>query len=602
MNINFITGLALIIFFGILAQWISWRFRLPSILLLLIVGFIAGPISGLIDPDEYFGKLLFPLVSISVAIILFEGGLSLKLSELKSVGKVVVKLITIGVAITWVLATLAAHYLLGMSFPLSVLLGAILVVTGPTVILPILRHVKPSYQVNSMLKWEGIINDPIGALLAILVFEVVISSGFTQASTQVITGLLKTILLSGSVGLAGGYIVLLLLKHKLIPDFLHNSISLALVISVFAISNLFQKESGLLAVTIMGIFLANQKSVNVRHIIEFKENLRVLLLSFLFIILAARLKVSDLEMLSINSIFFVAVLMLIIRPISIYASTLKSKINWKEKLYLAGMAPRGIVAAAVASLFAIELTNAGIKEAEFLVPIMFLVIVSTITIYGLGAIPLAKWLKISSPNPQGCVIIGANALGQAIGKAIKKEGLNVLMVDTNWSNISSARMDGLATYYGSVLSDNIIEEIDLYGMGKLLAITPNNEVNSLASLYFSKIFGSDNVYQLSSEADEDNQGKKVSKHLHAQILFGNDYTFFKLLNKINNGMVIKSTKITEKYNFESFIELYGRDKVIPLMIVDEDKELSIFSKNTQPKPKEGEILISLIEEKEEENI
>ncbi len=415
------TGLALIIFFGILAQWIAWRFRLPSILLLLIAGFLAGPISGLIDPDQYFGNLLFPLVSISVAIILFEGGLSLKISELKSVGKVLLKLITIGIALTWLLAALAAYYILGMNISLSVLLGAILVVTGPTVIMPILRHVKPSYQVNSLLKWEGIINDSVGAVLAILVFEVIISSSLAQASTTLIFGIFKTIILSGTVGFAGGYAVQLLLKYKLIPDFLHNAISLALVVSVFAVSNLIQEESGLLAVTIMGIFLANQKSVTVRHIIEFKENLRVLLLSFLFIILAARLKISDLEMLNANSFIFVGLLMFVIRPVSIYASTIKSKINWKEKLYLSWMAPRGIVAAAVASLFAIKLTIAGVNEAEFLLPIMFLVIIITITIYGLSAMPFAKWLKISSPNPQGCIIIGANTFGMSLARALKKK-------------------------------------------------------------------------------------------------------------------------------------------------------------------------------------
>ncbi len=339
MQINFVTGLALIIFFGILAQWVSWRFRLPSILLLLIAGFIAGPISGLIIPDDYFGELLFPIVSISVAVILFEGGLSLKLSELRSVGKVVVRLITIGISLTWILTTAAAYYLLGLNFSLSVLLGAILVVTGPTVIMPILRHVKPNHQINSMLKWEGIINDPIGAVLSILVFEVIIASGITEAGTTLIFGVIKTILLSGVVGLSCGYLILLSIKHKLIPDFLHNSISLALVISVFAMANLIQKESGLFAVTIMGVFLANQKTVNVKHIIDFKENLRVILISFLFIILSARLKIADLQMLNVNSFIFVAALMLVIRPVSVYASTLnQNKLEGKTLFIMDGAA------------------------------------------------------------------------------------------------------------------------------------------------------------------------------------------------------------------------------------------------------------------------
>ncbi len=239
-------------------------------------------------------------------------------------------------------------------------------------------------------------------------------------------------------------------------------------------------------------------------------------------------------------------------------------------------------------------------EAEALLPIMFLVIIFTITIYGLSAIPLAKWLGISSTNPQGCVIIGANPLGKSLGLALKKEGIKVLMVDTNWSNISSARMEGLPAYYGSILSDNVIDDVELNGIGKLLAVTPNNEVNALGAMHFSKVFGSDNVYQLSFEENEDKESKSVSKDLRAQMLFGNEYTYFNLINKINNGMVIKSTLITEKFNFESFINKDENIKAIPLMIINDDKEMTIYTKHDKPKPDNGETLISLVEENKEE--
>ncbi len=591
-------GLTAIIVIGMVAQWISWRFRLPSILILLIFGFLIGPVTNFFNPDEYFGKLLFPFVSISVAVILFEGGLNLRFTELKSVKNVVRNLLIIGIPITWILTAITGIYFLHLTFGFAVLFGAIFVVTGPTVILPLLRHIRPNAQINSILKWEGIINDPIGALLAILVFEVLLSGGFQEATLQVVTGLLKTVLLSCSVGLAGAYVMMLLIKHRMIPDFLQNTITLSMVVLVFAGSNLIQSESGLFAVTVMGIFLANQKKISVRHIIEFKENLRILLISILFIVLAARLRVSDINMLGVGSFLFVAAFFLI-RPVSVFISTFGSSLAWKEKLYISLMAPRGIVAAAVSSLFTLELLKVGYKDAEIFVPITFLVIVSTITIYGLGAMPLAKWLRVANPNPQGCLILGAHPFAREIGVALKNNGFKILMVDTNWINISAAKNLGLETYHGSIISEHILNDIDLNGIGRLLAITPNEEVNSLAILYFSKLLGSSEVYQLANEKDESREEKRVSKELRGQILFGSGFTYSKLLNYFNEGFTVKSTNITEKFNFEAFVQ-QKKDDVIPLFVIDEDKNLGIYTSSQKPNPQPGELLVSLIKVTEEE--
>ena len=595
MSHNILIGLSLIIVLGIIAQWISWRFRLPSILLLLIFGFIAGPVTDILNPDFYFGELLFPIVSISVAVILFEGGLSLKLSELKAVGGVVRNLISIGLAVTWVLSSMFAVYILDMELQLAILLGAILVVTGPTVILPILRHVKPTGQVNSVLKWEGIINDPIGALLAILVFEVIIAAGFAEATTQVLTGLIKTILISTTIGLAGGYLIVILIKYNLIPDFLQNSISLALVVAFFSVSQLIQAESGLLAVTVMGIFLTNQKRVNVKHIIDFKENLRVLLISILFILLAARLKISDLEFLNSGSFIFVGLLILIVRPAAVFLSSIKSSLNVKEKIYLAAMAPRGVVAAAVTSVFAIKLEAAGVAGVEVLVPLMFLIIVATITVYGLISMPLAKLFKIANPHPQGSIILGAQPFATEFGKTLKENGFKVLLVDTNYSNIQHAKSQGLQTYYGSIVSENIIEEIDLNGIGKLLALTPNQEINSLAALYFSKMFEGE-VYQLSVEEEEDKQGKHVSKELRGKILFGTGYTYFNIENIFNGGYRINKTKLTDEYTYEDLKKRFGENKFIPLFIIDKDRKLYFYTAEEKPEPEKGDTLFYLSKE------
>ncbi len=594
MTEKFIISLSAIVVIGVLAQWIAWKFRFPSILLLLIFGFIAGPLTGFIHPDSFFGDLLFPFVSISVAIILFEGGMNLRFSELKIVGSLIRNLITIGILITWILTTLGAYYIMNFSLLLSFLFGAILVVTGPTVILPILRHVKPKGQINSILKWEGIINDPIGALMAILVFEAVFASGVQEATLQIGFALLKSVVLSSSIGLLGGYLIVFLIKKDLIPDFLQNPASLTMVVLIFTMSNLVQEESGLFAVTIMGIYLANQRKINIKHIIEFKENLRTLLISVLFIVLAARLQVDDLASLNLGSFIFVAALILIVRPAAVFISSIGKKFSWKEKLFLSMMAPRGIVAAAVASVFSIELINMGFSEGSRLVPEMFLVIVATITVYGLSAVPLAKWLGLSNLNPQGCLVLGAHSFAREIASVLKDSGYRILMVDTNRHNITEARMKGFEAHQGSVNSRSFLDENELNGIGKLLALTPNAEVNSLAALHLSRIFGGSNVYQLTVEEREEEQGKAVSEELRGKILFGTNYSYYFLLRKFNQNSKIKSTPITEEYDYRKFLSENGGDEVIPMFLISKDKDLIVYTSENKPEPKPGQTLISLV--------
>jgi len=337
--------LVLILVIGVTAQWLAWRLRLPSILLLLVFGFVAGPITGLLNPDKLLGNLLFPWISVSVAIILFEGGLSLKFRELKKTGGVVRNLVLIGVPITWAVTTWSAWTILGLDFKLALLLGAILVVTGPTVIGPLLRHLRPSSRISSILKWEAIINDPLGVILAILVFEAILAGGFQVEPQTLLMGLLKTSVIGIALGVIAALMMVFLLKRYLIPDYLQSAVSLMMAVGVFSLSNQFQAESGLLAVTVMGILIVNQKDIDIQHIIEFKENLRVLLISSLFIILAARLDLIYLTHIEWSSWIFLAILVFVARPLAVLISTLGSGLNWKEKLFLSWMAPRGIIAA-----------------------------------------------------------------------------------------------------------------------------------------------------------------------------------------------------------------------------------------------------------------
>lgn len=593
MHEQLLIGLTAIIALGILSYWISWRIQLPAILVLLLVGFIAGPLTNFLNPDEIFGDVLFPLISISVAIILFEGGLSLQIKELKETKEVVRNLVSIGVIITWIIGLAAAYFILKLSFSLSLLLGAILIVTGPTVIIPMLQHLHLISRIGSVAKWEGIINDPIGAIVAVLMFEVIMLSGTQAAATIIIFGILKTIFIGVGLGVAGAFILIFLLKRYWIPDFLQNPATLMIVVIIFAASNVLQSESGLVAVTAMGIILANQKRVLIKHIIEFKENLRVLLISSLFILLASRLQISDLQYINLQSIVFLGILIFIARPAAVFLSTIGSKLKLRERLFLLWMAPRGIVAAAVSSIFAFELTESGIEEAYVLKPIVFLVIIGTVVLYGLTASPVAKWLKLAKPNPQGVLILGSHNWARAIAKILKEEGFQVCLVDTNWANISTARLEGLSTYYGSIVSEQIFDELDLAGIGKMLALTPNDEINNLAILHFMGIFDRSELYQLSQQNKNEKERDRVSPHLRGRILFGKEITYNYLSRRYNQGAQIKRIQLTEKFDFNTLKEQYHN--VVPLFIKTEDNELEVFALDNPLEPADGQILICLVD-------
>jgi NhaP-type Na+/H+ or K+/H+ antiporter len=475
-------ALTSIITLGIAAEWLAWRIHLPSILILLIFGFVAGPITGFLDPDAMLGDLFFPIVSISVAIILFEGGTSLRLKELHKIGGVVRNLVTVGAVLTWILSAGAARYVIGLEPAPAALLGAILVVTGPTVIVPLLRHVKPVHQVASTVKWEGILIDPIGAVLAVLVYQAVLVGEVQAATAAVLLVLLKTVAVSVALAAIGTGLLVILMDRDWAPDFLQSPLALMVVVTTFAVSNIFQTESGLLTATLMGLALANQKAVEVKHILEFKENLRVLLISSLFIILAARLQVSDLQQLGLPHLAFLAALIVVVRPLAVALSTLRSDFNWRERALISWIAPRGIVAAAVASIFALRLAEAGYAGAEQLVSVTFIVIIGTVIVYGSSAAPVARWLGLAQADPQGILLLGAHPWARAIAAELKDEGVPVRLVDTNYANISAARMAGLPVYYGNALTEGALDNIDLQGIGRMLALTANDEVNSLAAL------------------------------------------------------------------------------------------------------------------------
>jgi NhaP-type Na+/H+ or K+/H+ antiporter len=599
VNEKVLIEVASIVVLGIVAQWLAWRLRFPSILFFLIFGFVAGPVTNFIHPDSLMGELLLPIVSISVALILFEGGLTLRLNELREVGHVVIILIVVGAIITWVIASLSAYYILKLDLRISILLGAILVVTGPTVIGPLLSHIRPLKRIGTILKWEGIMIDPLGAIMAVLVFETILAGNISDAGPLIFLGIFKTLLIGGLIGFGIAKLLIQLIRKFLIPDFLQEAVALVLVIGAFVISNILQPESGLLTVTLMGLFMDNQKVVSIKHIVEFKENLRVIIISSIFILLAARLKFSDFQNFDISIIAFLGILIFVARPVSVFLSTIGSKLNWRERSLISWMAPRGIVAAAVSSVFAFRLSEKGIEGAESLVPITFLVIVVTVTVYGLTAYPFAKMLKVVQSKPQGILFVGAHSWARSIAKLMKERKINVIMVDTNRSNITEARMEGLNAYLGSILSENVIDELDLDGIGRLMALTPNDEANSLAALHMSDAFERGEMYQLPPISEKSGKELEFSpKHLRARFLFGEGINYYHLNSLFEQGWVLKSTRISDTFSFDAMKSYYG-DKIIPLFLFDVNERLYISTIENPIKPKSGDLIIALVKENEE---
>jgi len=596
-----VIGIVSVIVLGISAQWIAWRFRMPSILLLLIFGFLAGPVTGLLPPASLQGDWLFAFVSLSIGIILFEGGLSLRLSELREVGKVVFNLITVGVLVTWVFAGWAVHYFGGFNVGLSVQIGAILTVTGPTVVIPLLRHVRPAGRVGAIAKWEGITVDPVGAILAVLVLEAILllsqsvpvvgeSGDIGNAVFHAVEGLLLTISISVGISVIGAALLILLLHRRLVPDYLQSPIALMVVVGTFALSNVLQEESGLLEVTLMGIMMANQKYVPVRRITEFKEDLQVLLIACLFIVLSARLELDALNYINEGTLIFLGVLILFVRPAAVFLSTLGTNLNWREKVFLSWMAPRGIVAAAVASLFAFRLESIYPSEVEGLVPTVFLVIVGTVTVYGLTISPLARYLKLAEPNPQGVLILGAHLWARRIAQVLQDLGFKVYLIDSNADNIERARRSHLPASVVNALSESVLDELDLSGIGRFLALTPNDEVNALAALHFAEIFESTSVFQLAGRTEEGNAERSaLPAHLRGRPLFGGKVTFSMLNDRFNKGGEISVIDVTEDVPYEALVDAYDGDVV--LLFVVRNGELIVHAEESQLTPQPGDKVI-----------
>lgn len=581
-----------IIGLGMFCQWLAWRLRIPAILPLLAAGFLVGPVTGILDPRELLGELFYPVVSLAVAIILFEGALTLKWEEVRNVVKTVRNLITIGALITWIGGAVAAHFIVGLDWGLATLFGALIVVTGPTVIAPLLRNVRPTQKVASVLRWEGVLIDPLGALLAVLVFDFIVAEGAQgELGVHAVVGFLRIVLVGTSFGAAAGVFVAFLLRRYLIPDYLRDVTVLAIVTLIFSISNYFEAESGLLAVTVMGVLLANIGLSQLHHIWHFKEKLSILLISSLFIILAANFTTEQLSLLDWRSFAVLAVVIFLIRPVGVLVSTAGSTLNQNERLFLSWIAPRGIVAAAVSSLFGFELLSMGYADAGILAPLTFLVIVGTVVLQAGTAKPIARWLDVAEEEAHGFLLLGAQQFSRMFAQALQDEEFTVRLIDMNRSNVREARLQGLDAYYGNVLSETSETTVDLSGIGQLLALTSNDEANAIACLHMQDELGSSNVFQLPPHS-LGKERRSPSPVRLGRLLFDERATCEQLTELMHAGATLKKTRLTEQFTYADYLIEYG-DNFIP-MLAFKGNQVTIATLDTQFEPKPGWTLMSFV--------
>ncbi len=588
MHQETMNGIVMLIALGAGSQWVAWWLRIPSILVLLTAGFVAGPVTGIFQPDEVMGALTFPFVSLAAAVVLFEGGLSASWDEIKGVATPVRRLILIGIPITWATLTAAGHYLLDLRIELALLLGAILVVTGPTVIGPLLRHARPRGSVGSVLKLEGIINDPIGAILAVLVFQGIKAEEIDRAFSVVSAGIFKAAVVSGLLGLAAAYLFVKFREHNLVPEYLHNAVILPFALVVYAGANQIQEESGLLAVTILGIALASQKRVSMEQSLEFTEHARMLLISALFILLTARMKLSDLTGLPTAALGFVAVTIFVARPASVWISTVRSGLSRRERVFLSAMAPRGVVAAAVSSLFALELVDSGYEEASILMPVTFAVIALTVLTSGLSAVPLLERLGLAQSKPQGVLILGADRVGRTIALALQQHGFRALLVDSDSAKVEEARSLGLEARQGEILSRRLLRRLNLDGIGHFLAVTPNDDMNTLAVAHFRRVFGPANVHQAQPSTRRGHPMPGYASELQGN-QFGGGATLNKLDALAKSGAAVTVTPVEETPTLDQVREQLGSDAV-PLFAVNEAGDL-LFIRSGEPLPGSGKLIV-----------
>ena len=563
---------------GVAAQWLAWKLRVPSILLLLVVGAVAGS-TGVLDPDELLGDLLFPVVSLSVALILFEGSLGLGRRELRDAGRPAILLVTVGAAITFAILWAVAATVLEVEPGIAALIAANLIVTGPTVIGPLLQQVRPRGRVGAILRAEGIVIDPIGAVAAIVVFELLLANRLEGFTSDTATTLATIAVVGVGTGLAGALALVVALRRFILPDHLRQPAVVATVLFTFALADHLQQESGLVAVTVLGLAMANQRRVDLAAVNEFAESLQVLVLSALFLLLAARIDLRVVQEDLTGHLVLLAAAVLVARPTAVAVSTIGSGLSLRERLFIAAIAPRGIVAAAIASIFAIRLDEAGIAGSDRFAGAVVTVLVGTIVVYGIGARWVGRRLEVAEVDRRGVLIVGAHSWGADLADLLREQGLRTLLLDRDRAKVLTARLAGHDTVHGSILSPEVRDDLDLEGIGHVLALTASNKVNSLAVQRLRSAFGLSNTWQLPVEDGEELEGRVLAWPDRQTIE-----------RRLAAGGRLRATRLSRQFTWADYRE---HNPAAALLGLVRDGALVLPAEDPPLSPRPGDVVIAL---------
>ncbi|OAB80265.1 cation:proton antiporter [Cochleicola gelatinilyticus] len=596
--------LAGIIVLGILAQWVAWKFKIPAILPLILIGLFVGPISTLLSEDGsqwiqpiwngekglFPGESLFYFVSLAIGIILFEGGLTLRRGEISKVGSVIGKLISLGSTITFLGAGVAAHYVFGLDWRISFLFAALIIVTGPTVITPILRNIPLKKDVSAVLKWEGILIDPIGALVAVLVFEFISVEGDAGYTKQALIEFGKIILIGFSFGITAGYALYISIKKKFIPHYLLNVVSLSIVLLIFVLSDQFAHESGLLAVVVMGMFLGNSDLPNLKELLYFKESLSVLLISILFILLSANISIEDLLLVyNWKTAILFAIIIFVLRPLGVFASTVGSSLQTNEKIFISWVGPRGIVAAGIASLFGTKLVNEGVPGAEYITPLVFGVVLITVLLNATTARMVASAVGVFLKESEGVMIVGASKVSRLIGSYLQKNDRHVVLVDSNRLNINKAKELGLDAINANIYADDLTDNIELNDVGFLIAMTGNDEINRQAINRFGNVFGENGTFRLITS-----QELRTNTHSDSEEILSHTHDYNRITEVANNFPSIQEIPVDSQAQFLKLLSIIEEDaNALAIFLKDPNGKLQLLAATDKMEVSEGSNLVYL---------
>ena len=583
--------IALIGLLGIAAQWVAWRTGWPAIVLMLAAGFLAGPVFGLFDPRAAFGEMLGPMVSIGVALILFEGGLGLNFREFRKYGEGVWRLVILGVPLGWLFGALACYYIAGLVWPVAILFAGILVVTGPTVVLPLLRQSKIAPRPAAILRWEAIVNDPVGALCAVIAYEYFrLSQNGATTIVEVVPPLIVAAVMAGAIGYGAARLVAWSFPRGLVPEFLKAPVLLVTVIATFVGCNLIEHEAGLVAVTVMGIALANMNEATLRSIHSFKHSVAILLVSGIFVVLAASLDLGQLRSFEWRFGLFLLALLFVVRPATILISLLFSSIPWKERLFLAWIGPRGIVMVSISGLFALRLEEIGFADGTILIGLSFAVVVATIVAHGFTINAAARILGVKGESRPGLLIVGANPWTVGLARQMHELDTPVMIADPSWSRLKPAREAGLPFYHGEILNEAAEHDLDLAPFQVLVAATDNEAYNALVCSEFAPEIGADSVYQL-GDADAGDDPRRLPASLKGRALFSSGFGVEDVERRQAEGWLFRKTKLSEQFG------LAEAKKALPpggtmLLLLRPDGRMRFFTHAAAPAPQAGDIVIS----------